>query len=111
MRASNRTSKLATQPNRRAPPDSNSPSPPPDRDVNTVPMASIIARRAFTTSARRLATGEQALKSESKKNPEIMVRQIPTANPRHSAQQRLDPRTLRAGDRRSWPCFLTGELD
>ncbi|KAK0733676.1 hypothetical protein B0T26DRAFT_630883 [Lasiosphaeria miniovina] len=37
-------------------------------------MASIIARRAFTTTARRLApTGEQALSSESKKNPEIMI--------------------------------------
>ncbi|KAK4155153.1 hypothetical protein C8A00DRAFT_32046 [Chaetomidium leptoderma] len=36
-------------------------------------MASIIARRAFGTTARRLATGEQALKSESKKNPEIMI--------------------------------------
>lgn len=41
-------------------------------------MASLIARRAFTTTARRLATGEEALKAESKKNPEIMVRQIPT---------------------------------
>jgi len=41
-------------------------------------MASFIARRAFSTTARRLATGEEALKSESKKNPEIMVRQIPT---------------------------------
>lgn len=40
-------------------------------------MASIIARRAFSTTARRLATGEEALKSESKKNPEIMVRQFP----------------------------------
>ncbi|KAL2121989.1 hypothetical protein VTJ04DRAFT_2444 [Mycothermus thermophilus] len=42
-------------------------------------MASIIARRAFTstrafsTTARRLATGEEALKTESKKNPEILV--------------------------------------
>ncbi|KAK3996999.1 hypothetical protein QBC44DRAFT_365185 [Cladorrhinum sp. PSN332] len=41
-------------------------------------MASLIARRAFSMSARRLATGEQtigeqALKSESKKNPEILV--------------------------------------
>lgn len=45
-------------------------------------MASLIARRAFTTSVRRFASsgeqkaGEQALKSESKKNPEILVRQI-----------------------------------
>jgi hypothetical protein len=39
-------------------------------------MASLIARRAFSTTARRLAgTGEEALKTESKKNPEIMVRQ------------------------------------
>ncbi|KAL1843913.1 hypothetical protein VTJ49DRAFT_6856 [Mycothermus thermophilus] len=41
-------------------------------------MASLIARRAFSTTVRRLSTGEraageQALKSESKKNPEIMV--------------------------------------
>ncbi|KAL2021004.1 hypothetical protein VTK56DRAFT_7778 [Thermocarpiscus australiensis] len=36
-------------------------------------MASLIARRAFTTTARRLATGEEALKTESKKNPEIMI--------------------------------------
>lgn len=44
-------------------------------------MASLIARRALSTTARRLATGEEALKSESKKNPEIMVRQIPTGIP------------------------------
>jgi hypothetical protein len=44
-------------------------------------MACLIARRAFTTTARRLATGEEALKTESKKNPEIMVRQIPTPTP------------------------------
>ncbi|KAK4117534.1 hypothetical protein N656DRAFT_773681 [Canariomyces notabilis] len=37
-------------------------------------MASLIARRAFSTTARRLAgTGEEALKTESKKNPEIMI--------------------------------------
>ncbi|KAL2149964.1 hypothetical protein VTH82DRAFT_7640 [Thermothelomyces myriococcoides] len=36
-------------------------------------MASIIARRAFSTTARRLASGEEALKNESKKNPEIMI--------------------------------------
>ncbi|EON99036.1 hypothetical protein UCRPA7_5458 [Phaeoacremonium minimum UCRPA7] len=36
-------------------------------------MASIIARRAFSTSARRLATNEQALKSETKRNPELMI--------------------------------------
>jgi hypothetical protein len=42
-------------------------------------MASLIVRRAFSTTARRMATGEEALKSESKKNPEIMVRQISTA--------------------------------
>ncbi|EAQ89912.1 hypothetical protein F5144DRAFT_655159 [Chaetomium tenue] len=36
-------------------------------------MASLIARRAFSTTARRMATGEEALKSESKKNPEIMI--------------------------------------
>jgi hypothetical protein len=38
-------------------------------------MASVIARRAFTTSARRLSGGE-ALKTESKRNPELMVRHI-----------------------------------
>ncbi|KAK3396059.1 hypothetical protein B0T20DRAFT_259710 [Sordaria brevicollis] len=36
-------------------------------------MASFIARRAFSTSIRRLSTGEEALKTESKKNPEILV--------------------------------------
>ncbi|SPQ19677.1 6b07642e-df81-416b-b66a-56527c1efbaf [Thermothielavioides terrestris] len=36
-------------------------------------MASIIARRAFSTTVRRLATSEEALKTESKKNPEIMI--------------------------------------
>ncbi|KAK4189220.1 hypothetical protein QBC35DRAFT_380930 [Podospora australis] len=36
-------------------------------------MASFIARRAFSTTVRRLTTGEQALKTESKKNPEIMI--------------------------------------
>lgn len=36
-------------------------------------MASIIARRAFSTTARRLATGEEALKTETKKNPEIAI--------------------------------------
>ncbi|KAK5654390.1 hypothetical protein OQA88_7299 [Cercophora sp. LCS_1] len=39
-------------------------------------MASFVARRAFTTTARRLTTGEEALKSETKKNPEIAVRHI-----------------------------------
>ncbi|KAB5562811.1 hypothetical protein GE09DRAFT_761169 [Coniochaeta sp. 2T2.1] len=37
-------------------------------------MASFIARRAFTTSARRFASaGEEALKEESKRNPELYV--------------------------------------
>ncbi|KAK3941934.1 hypothetical protein QBC46DRAFT_340050 [Diplogelasinospora grovesii] len=36
-------------------------------------MASFITRRAFTTTARRLATGEEALKTESKRNPEILI--------------------------------------
>ncbi|KAK4232357.1 hypothetical protein QBC38DRAFT_463904 [Podospora fimiseda] len=41
-------------------------------------MASLITRRAFSMSARRLVSAEQsageaALKSESKKNPEILV--------------------------------------
>jgi hypothetical protein len=52
-------------------------------------MASLIARRAFTTTARRLATGEEALKTESKKNPEIMVRQIPTTTPSRPPRQQL----------------------
>ena len=42
-------------------------------------MASIIARRAFTTSARRFSAdkaGEQVLKQESKRNPELYVRHI-----------------------------------
>jgi hypothetical protein len=58
---------------------------PPVHDKDTVAMASIIARRAFSTTVRRLATSEEALKTESKKNPEIMVRQIPTATPRFCA--------------------------
>jgi hypothetical protein len=38
-------------------------------------MASLIARRAFTTTARRLAkSGDEALKEESKRNPELIVR-------------------------------------
>ncbi len=54
-------------------------------------MASIIARRAFTTSARRFAdkAGEQALKQESKRNPELYVRHIcsrPLAFPHPRAQ-------------------------
>ncbi|KAK0656498.1 hypothetical protein B0T16DRAFT_316419 [Cercophora newfieldiana] len=36
-------------------------------------MASFVARRAFSTTARRFATGEEALKSETKKNPEIAI--------------------------------------
>ncbi|KAJ4388493.1 hypothetical protein N0V85_007498 [Neurospora sp. IMI 360204] len=36
-------------------------------------MASFIARRAFSTTVRRMTTGEEALKTESKKNPEILV--------------------------------------
>lgn len=40
-------------------------------------MASFVARRALSTTARRLAdSGEQALRAESKRNPEIMVRHI-----------------------------------
>jgi hypothetical protein len=37
-------------------------------------MASFIARRAFSTTARRLAAGDEALKQETKRNPELMVR-------------------------------------
>lgn len=47
-------------------------------------MASIIARRAFTTSARRSFTtsarrfsADPALKNESKRNPELAVRHHP----------------------------------
>ena len=36
-------------------------------------MASFVARRAFTTSARRLADGNAVLKEETKRNPELMV--------------------------------------
>ncbi|KAK3363618.1 hypothetical protein B0T25DRAFT_596942 [Lasiosphaeria hispida] len=36
-------------------------------------MASFVARRAFSTTARRFATGEEALRSETKKNPEIAI--------------------------------------
>lgn len=41
-------------------------------------MASFVSRRAFSTATRRWAvnpsTGEQALKKDSKRDPEIMVR-------------------------------------
>jgi hypothetical protein len=37
-------------------------------------MASLIARRAFSTTARRFAGGDEALKQESKRNPELIVR-------------------------------------
>lgn len=36
-------------------------------------MASRIATRAFSTTARRMS--EEALKKETKRNPELMVRQ------------------------------------
>ena len=50
---------------------------PPTVHSRDLRMASFIARRAFTTTARRLATGEEALRSETKKNPELAVRDIP----------------------------------
>ncbi len=38
-------------------------------------MASLIARRAFATSARRFATSaETTLNKETKRNPELVVR-------------------------------------
>src|SRR3569833_1317983 len=37
-------------------------------------MASVVARRTFATSARRLASTETNLQKESKRNPELMVR-------------------------------------
>lgn len=41
-------------------------------------MASLIARRTFSTTIRRLADdGKQQLRQESKRNPEIYVRHIP----------------------------------
>ncbi len=46
--------------------------------VPTAAMASLIAQRAFATSARRLASSETALKQESKRNPELMVRRLPS---------------------------------
>ena len=45
-------------------------------DLINITMASFVARRAFSTTVRRLASGEEALKTESKKNPEILVREI-----------------------------------
>lgn len=64
-------------------------------------MASMIARRAalssralsqrtFTTSARRFAESNPALKDETKRNPELFVRHIPNARPgdAHRPQQR-----------------------
>lgn len=50
-------------------------------------MASLIARRAFSTTARRLTNGQEALKSESKKNPEILVRQFPQQYPNPASQR------------------------
>ena len=41
-------------------------------------MASMIARRAFSTSTRRMAAQVDAnLKAETKRNPELYVRHIP----------------------------------
>lgn len=40
-------------------------------------MASMIARRAFSTSARRLAQADPSLKAETKRNPELYVRHNP----------------------------------
>lgn len=59
-------------------------------------MASFIARRAFTTTARRLATGEEALRSETKKNPEIAVRDIPIPQAMLESQSTLDAAGHRA---------------
>lgn len=64
-------------------------------------MASMIARRAalssralsnraFTTSARRFAESNPALKAETKRNPELIVRHIPNTLPADARpQQRL----------------------
>lgn len=42
-----------------------------------VAMASLSARRAFSTSARRLAgASEDALRGEAKRNPELYVRRV-----------------------------------
>lgn len=41
-------------------------------------MASMIARRAFSTSTRRLAQVDANLKAETKRNPELYVRHIPS---------------------------------
>ena len=43
-------------------------------------MASMIARRAFSTSARRLAQADPSLKAETKRNPELYVRHNPPPN-------------------------------
>lgn len=63
----------------------------------TTTMASIIARRAFSTSARRFAdaAGEQALKQESKRNPELIVR-----NPARQSGDQSATRLLRVS---IWP--------
>jgi len=91
------TSSLHLRPTRRSYSPTPIPtSPLPIFEPKTVTMASIIARRAFGTTARRLTSaGEEALKVESKKNPEIMVRQIPTATPNPGA-----PPATRAGTMR-----------
>lgn len=39
---------------------------------------SFIARRAFSTSLRRLSSSEAQLKQETKKNPELFVRHTVT---------------------------------
>lgn len=47
-------------------------------------MASFVARRAFSTSIRRFADeqAKQTLTQESKRNPETLVRDIPSIQPR-----------------------------
>lgn len=36
-------------------------------------MASLVARRTLATTARRLARGDEALREETKRNPELMI--------------------------------------
>lgn len=48
-------------------------------------MASRIATRAFTTTARRFQQSEHVLKQESKRNPELMVRPYPRQARRHDS--------------------------
>lgn len=62
-------------------------------------MASLIARRAFTTSLRRMTDqGKQQITQDSKRNPETFVRDIPSDDETADNIPRIccNPQSLRA---------------